>query len=146
MYRPKWSPEILQELERTLRRSPFNLRPEKAAYRIACMKSAFPEAAINGYETLTPSMPNDPKDRHVLAAAVYGKVDAIITLNIRDFPLGSLTQFGIDRLTPDQFLVHQWHCRVAEQVIDLKKDMETHLTLLERMVPNFAGLVRTAEK
>lgn len=107
LYQPKWSREILGELTRTLQGPKFNLTPEKAAYRIACMESAFPEAAITGYESVTPSMPNDSKDRHVLAAAVCGKVDAIITLNTRDFPLKSLSEFGIERLTPDQFLVHQ---------------------------------------
>ncbi|HXB75382.1 MAG TPA: hypothetical protein VNY05_44530 [Candidatus Acidoferrales bacterium] len=117
------------------------------------MESAFPEAAITGYESVTPSMPNDSKDRHVLAAAVCGKVDAIITLNTRDFPLKSLSEFGIERLTPDQFLVHQWHLdpglvrrRVVEQVIECKKDMKTHLSLFERMVPKFAALVRSAEE
>jgi|SRR5947209_10338598 len=153
MYRPKWSNEILSELERTLRGPRFNLAPEKAAYRIACMQSAFPEAAVTGYECMTPIMTNAAEDRHVLAAAVIGKVDAIVTLNRRDFPLETLNAFGIDRLTPDQFLIHQWHLdptlvrkRVVEQVIECKKDMVTHLALLERMVPKFVGLVRAAQE
>jgi len=153
MYKPKWSPEILTELERTLQCPKFNLTPEKAAYRIACMQSAFPEALVTGYDPLTASMPNHFKDRHVLAAAVYGKVDAIVTLNIRDFPINSLSNFGIERLTPDEFLIHQWYLdpslvrrRVVEQVIECKKDMDGHLRLLGRMVPKFVDLVRTAEE
>jgi hypothetical protein len=31
-------------------------------------------------------MTNEPKDRHVLAAAVRGRADVIVTENIRDFP------------------------------------------------------------
>jgi hypothetical protein len=87
-----------------------------------------------------------------LAAAVYGKVDAILTLNIRDFPLNCLNTFGVERLTPDEFLVHQWHLdpglvssRVAEQAMACRKDMATHLALLERMVPKFAALVRSSD-
>jgi hypothetical protein len=77
MYLPRWSPEILEELVRTLERPPFSLASEKAAYRIACMESAFPEALITGYESLTESMPNHSKDRHVLAAAVCGRVESV---------------------------------------------------------------------
>lgn len=95
-------------------------------------------------------MPNHPKDRHVLAAAVYGKVDAIVTLNKRDFPIDCMGTFGVERLTPDEFLVQQWHLdtvlvrsRVVEQVTACKKSMDGHLALLERMVPRFAALVRS---
>jgi predicted nucleic acid-binding protein len=150
MYLPRWSPEILEELRRTLARPPFSLAPEKAAYRIACMQSAFP--LITGYESLTESMPNHSKDRHVLAAAVCGRVDAIVTLNKRDFPLECLRSFGVERLTPDEFLVHQWHLdsalvrsRLVEQTIACRKDLNVHLALLERMVPRFVALVRSAE-
>jgi hypothetical protein len=150
MYKPKWSLEILEELRRTLEGPPFSLTQERTAYRIACMQSAFPEALVSGYEFLTESMPNQSKDRHVLAAAVYGKVDAIVTLNIRDFPLNCLSAYGVERLTPDEFLVHQWHLdpalvrsRVVEQVIACRKDMDSHLALLKRMVPRFVALVRS---
>jgi hypothetical protein len=50
-------------------------------------------------------------------------VDAIITLNTRDFPQESLSQFGIERLTPDQFTYR-----------------------FSRMVPKFVALVRAAEE
>src|ERR1700683_5594329 len=86
MYRPRWSLQILEELERNLQSPPFNLTPEKANYRIACMESSFPEALITGYEPLIDGMQNNENDRHVLAAGVCGKVDAIVTLNSRDFP------------------------------------------------------------
>jgi len=150
MYKPKWSREIWMKSPGHFR-EPVLLPPEKVAYRIACMESAFPEAMISGHQPITDSMPNDPKDRHVLAAAVYGKVDAIVTLNSRHFPLHLIQQYGIDRLTPDEFLVHQWsldsslvRCRVVKQVVECRKDMATHIALLERMVPKFAALLRLA--
>jgi predicted nucleic acid-binding protein len=50
------------------------------------------------------SMTNDPKDRHVLAAAVEAEVDVIVTYNIRDFPLESVVDYSIEVQTPDQFV------------------------------------------
>src|SRR5947209_5002481 len=139
LYQPKWSRQILGELERTLLGPPFNLREDKARYRIECMESAFPEALITDYESFTDSMPNHEKDRHVLAAAVYGRVDAIVTLNSRHFPPDQLKRFGIERLTPDEFLLHQWRLdsdivrtRLREQVVENgKRDLDAHLALLE---------------
>lgn len=39
------------------------------------------------YEPLVDSMSNDPKDRHVLAAAVRANAQVIATFNVRDFPV-----------------------------------------------------------
>ena len=153
LYKPKWSPEILGEVSRTLQSPKFNLGLEKADYRIACMQSAFPEAMITGYKLLSESMPNNPEDRHVLAAAVYGKADAIVTLNSRHFPVECLKQFGIERLTPDKFLTHQWHLdqelvktKIRAQAADCNKNMSAHLELLAKMVPEFATLVRSSSE
>jgi predicted nucleic acid-binding protein len=149
MYKPRWSQGILEEIQRNLMGPRFNLSAEKAHYRIACMESAFPEALITGYEPLIEIMPNNHKDRHVLAAAVYGRVDAVITVDKTGFPDEHLQQFGIERLTPDEFLVHQWHldpllvrCRLLAQVADYKKSLDVHLNLLVRMTPKFVALVR----
>ena len=148
LYSPKWSPSILDELRRKLQSPKFNLSEEKAQYRIACMVSAFPEAMVTGCDAIVDSMPNHVDDRHVLAAAVCGKADAIITNNLRDFPVDCLRRFGVERMTPDNFLVHQWSLdseivmrKVEEQVIECKKDMRVHLELLGRMVPKFAAAV-----
>jgi predicted nucleic acid-binding protein len=151
MYKPRWTQEILDELERNLQKPKFNLSPEKAQYRISCMQSAFPEALVSGYEPLIEAMPNDHKDRHVLAATVYGKAEAIVTLNSRHFPVEALRKFGIERLTPDEFLTHQWHLdsellrsRLSAQAVDCRKELSTHLDLLSKMVPRFVALVRSS--
>jgi hypothetical protein len=51
----------------------------------------------------------DPDDRHVLAAAIKGRADLIVTLNLKDFPADELDRWGIDIQHPDEFLVHQFH-------------------------------------
>jgi hypothetical protein len=49
-------------------------------------------------------MVNDPKDRHVLAAAVMIDAEYIVTANLRDFPAYALEPYAIDALHPDDFL------------------------------------------
>ena len=52
-------------------------------------------------------MTNDPKDRHVLAAAIRSRARVIVTLNLRDFPESSLSQYGIAAQHPDDFILDQ---------------------------------------
>jgi hypothetical protein len=70
------------------------------------MRQAFPDAEVTGYEHLiaTLSLP-DANDRHVLAAAIAGGAEQIITMNIRDFPKAALALHGIEPLSPDRFLL-----------------------------------------
>lgn len=68
------------------------------------MTAYFPDARVTGYESLIGSMTNHPKDRHVLAAAVAGRADVLVTENIRDFPPGSAAHLGITVARQDDFL------------------------------------------
>jgi hypothetical protein len=43
-------------------------------------------------------------DRHVLAAAIRPDSEVIVTYNLADFPRGSLAEFDIEALHPDEFL------------------------------------------
>jgi len=45
-----------------------------------------------------------PGDRHVLAAAIVGRCDVIVTQNLQDFPQSALQSFGIAAQHPDDFL------------------------------------------
>jgi hypothetical protein len=42
----------------------------------------------------------------VLAAAIRGRADVIVTANLKDFPAESLAPFGIDAQHPDEFVLH----------------------------------------
>lgn len=52
-------------------------------------------------------MTNDPKDRHVLAAAVHGSAELIVTENVRDFPAVAVKAYDIEVSTQDEFLLDQ---------------------------------------
>lgn len=49
----------------------------------------------------------DPDDRHVLAAAIHGRCDVIVTFNQKDFPRMTLNTFNIEIQDPDSFLLYQ---------------------------------------
>jgi PIN domain len=51
----------------------------------------------------------DPDDRHVLAAAIKGRANLIVTFNLKDFPGDKLDRWGIEAQHPDEFLMHQFH-------------------------------------
>jgi hypothetical protein len=49
----------------------------------------------------------DINDRHVLAAAIAGHADSIVTFNIKDFPSDVLDQYDIEAIHPDDFICLQ---------------------------------------
>ena len=67
-YRPLWSADVLDELERAL--VARGLEQTAVTHRVYEMRRAFPDAEVRGYENLVGRMTCDPKDRHMLAAAV----------------------------------------------------------------------------
>ncbi len=103
LYAPRWSSDILRELKSTLIKMGYS--EAQVTRRLTAMDAAFEDAAISGYGHLVESMTNHPKDRHVLAAAVSDHARAIVTHNIRDFPVTALRKFGVEALTPDEFLL-----------------------------------------
>jgi predicted nucleic acid-binding protein len=82
-FRPLWSDHVLEELRRNLIKA--GAKEEAVEHRLGQMATYFPDARVTGYEELIGSMTNHPKDRHVLAAAVGGRADALVTENLRDF-------------------------------------------------------------
>lgn len=68
------------------------------------MSAYFPDARVTRYEELISSMSNHPKDRHVLAAAVAGRADTLVTENLKDFPPTAVTHLGITVAGQDDFL------------------------------------------
>ncbi len=104
LFQPLWSEDILEELQRNLVKK---FPAESIDRLLEAMESAFTESKVTGYESIIDSLTCDPKDRHVLAAAVRADASAIITFNQKDFPLPSLEPFQIETINPDDFLLDQ---------------------------------------
>lgn len=93
LYRPLWSEAIFDELHRHeylkwVDREMSTVAAEKADRLIENMRRAFDDALVTGWEPLvgTYGLP-DPDDEHVVAAAEIGGAGAIVTENLKDFPL-----------------------------------------------------------
>ncbi|WP_129660522.1 PIN domain-containing protein [Rothia halotolerans] len=105
-YRALWSEEILEEVERNLV-SQLGRTAQQARRRVDRMREYFPDALVEGHEGLSQAMTNDPKDRHVLAAAVRANAELIVTFNLKDFPPAALDPYEIEARSPDDFLLDQ---------------------------------------
>lgn len=101
LFQSFWSEEILDEVERNLVKFQ-KMDATKSKWLIEIMKRVFPEAMVSDYENITPSMKNDLKDRHVMAAAVKCGAQIIVTNNLKDF---KPAEEGIVVISPDDFLI-----------------------------------------
>lgn len=104
LFTPQWSPRILEEWARAA----IKLGPQgeaQARSEIAMLQAAWPAASVRHPPELeTRLWLPDPNDLHVLAAAVAGSSDAIMTVNAKDFPRNILTEEGLHRVDPDSYL------------------------------------------
>jgi len=107
-FTPLWSARIVAEWQRAAER----LGPEgaaQAALEAGWLRRDWPRAEVTWPPALAARLwLPDPADIHVLAAAVAGSADVIVTLNARDFPRGVLAEEGLSRADPDAFLLGLW--------------------------------------
>jgi hypothetical protein len=121
LYHARWSADIQDEWMRNLLRNRPDLKPEQLHITAQLMTQAIPDAMIVGYERLvtTVELP-DADDRHVVAAALIGHADAIVTLNLKDFPHAALDPLGLEAQHPDDFVVNQLHLNLPEALKAIK--------------------------
>ncbi|ONI73624.1 hypothetical protein BWI15_09290 [Kribbella sp. ALI-6-A] len=81
-FQPRWNAEVMDEVRRN---RPPGLSEAAIDRRLGQMNAAFPQAMVQGYEHLEPAMQADPKDKHVLAAAVHSRSTVLVTENVKDF-------------------------------------------------------------
>jgi predicted nucleic acid-binding protein len=150
LYDPRWSDDILAEVERNLVADV--LTPEQVRHLIAEMCAAFPDALVHDYAALVPAMRNHPKDRHVVAAAVRAHAELIVTDNLRDFPADALAPFGVAAQSAAAFLTRLYHINadsvieaLREQAASYRRPPHTIHDVLDRLAvqaPTFAKRVR----
>ena len=111
LYEPLWSERLLNEWVRaTAKLGPVaHLQAEGEA---ALARANFPRAMVRAApEVEARLLLPDPNDLHVLAVAILGHADVLITVNNTDFPAHVLAQDGIIRRDPDGFLWEIWSHR-----------------------------------
>jgi hypothetical protein len=123
VYKARWTADIHREwIENLLENETHRDRVRLERTR-DLMDSNTRDALVSGYESLIPSLQlPDAGDRHVLAAAIAGRCDVIVTANLKDFPEAALAPFGIDVQHPDEFLCNHLNfaqglfCRCVQKV------------------------------
>lgn len=128
----RWSQRILDEWHHAAAR----LGPEGdaiAAGEIAALGAAFPTAMVAADPGLEQRLwLPDADDVHVLAAAIKGSCDAVLTLNNKDFPGNLLADEGLFRSNPDELL-----CRFFdEKAGSVSAIAEAILAEANRLSPN----------
>lgn len=105
LFTPLWSARIEAEWRDAAGKEARDLPADLVAGDLALANAAFPRARVAGWEPIEPTviLP-DVNDRHVLAAAIAGRANLIVTDNIRDFPLRRLAEHGLQRAPADLFL------------------------------------------
>ena len=150
LYHARWSADIHEEWTRNFKAKMPDLGPRVDAI-VDALDRAVPDCRVTGYERLIPTLElPDAGDRHVLAAAIVGHADAIVTFNLKDFPSEVLKPFGIEAQHPDDFVMNQLQLHEIRALTAVKEMRQRWknppcgakelLALLEAR-----GLVQTAE-
>ncbi|MDQ2166443.1 MULTISPECIES: PIN domain-containing protein [Vibrio] len=105
LYRARWTNQIHDEWIRNLIKNNPELDPEKLKRTRELMDKSVPGCLIEGYEPLINGLTlPDVDDRHVVAAAIKGQAESIITFNLKDFPKDELEPLELSAIHPDEFL------------------------------------------
>ncbi|MBN3950179.1 MAG: PIN domain-containing protein [Nostoc sp. NMS7] len=152
LYVPHWSQEILDGATRNLVNT-GRLTTTQAMRLEGRIKEAFPTALIVVPDNIIQLMTNYPNDRHVLAAAVVGKANIIVTSNLKHFQDQDLALWQVQAKSPDEFLTELYNL-YPQQVIEvlqrqsqsLKKPAMSFFELLEllsREAPRFTNNIKS---
>lgn len=107
LYRPKWTTDIHREWIKVLERKRPDIGLERLEKRRNQMDAKARDPLVTGYESLESALwLPDENDRHVLAAAIVGHCDVIVTYNLKDFPKEVLGKFELESQHPDIFLAN----------------------------------------
>jgi predicted nucleic acid-binding protein len=142
LYHARWTDRIQDEWMRNLAQKRPEIAPRLPALA-ALMNRSVPDCLINNYQPLIAGLAlPDVDDRHVLAAAIAGHADAIVTFNLKHFPASTLQAYQLQAIHPDDFVLNQLELRPYEALVAVKK-MRARLT---RPPQTAAELISTFER
>jgi predicted nucleic acid-binding protein len=105
LFDARWTETIHDEWIRNVSADRPDLSLASLQRARALMDTNIRDCLVTGYEEYIPTLIlPDPDDRHVLAAAIRGRAEVIVTANLRHFPLPVLAQYGIRPQHPDAFI------------------------------------------
>jgi predicted nucleic acid-binding protein len=142
LLRPRWTADIHGEWMRSVLSNNPHISRDRLERTRQLMDVAVRDCLVTEHSGLVDSLTlPDPDDRHVLAAAIQGEAEVIVTYNLADFPADALARFNIEVLHPDRFLAALFDTAVDDfcaaarlQRQGLKnppKNVEEFLTTLE---------------
>lgn len=114
------------------------------------MNQAFPEAMVAVPCEILRAVDciPDENDRHVLAAAIMGHANTIVSQNTKHFPKSCLDKFGVLCQTADDFLIHQYHLcpqlvldKLDDQAAGVSRDRRYVIASLRASAPGFCKLL-----
>jgi predicted nucleic acid-binding protein len=109
LYRARWSEAIHDEWMRSILQRRPDITVERLERTRRLMDASVPDSLValadrhQPQRSMSRGLP-DPDDEHVLAAAVHGGAEVIVTYNLDDFPAAVLQPHGVTAEHPDTFL------------------------------------------
>ena len=151
LYRPLWSTAILDELRYHEARKLVGhghdrvLAEQRSQRLVNQMSTAFDDAIVANWEALegTFGLP-DIDDEHVVAAALVGGADVIVTSNLKDFPpqripnpvkVISPAQFAADTVAVSPDAAHHAVTAMASRFV---RPLSTVEQILEHLMARYA--------
>jgi predicted nucleic acid-binding protein len=154
LYSIRWSPSILAEVKRNLRKASPTMAPEKVERRLRTMRETFEDAMVRNGRAMENAVPAgvDPEDRHVVATALVARANVVVTRNVGHFARSQLAPLGLLVQDPDTFLVHQVGQdaravgvavgRIIGRLHKTRPTVDEYLQALEAPLPRFATAMR----
>lgn len=117
-----WTQEVFDETVKSLT-SRFPKDSEKIKQLFDRLINHFFDSEIRGHERLIGTLGcKDKDDEHVLAGAIHGKANVLLTYNTRDFP--QKLSRNLDVVHPDTFLISWLEANPEQGVLLLAKWLE----------------------
>ena len=114
LFRARWTNTIHEEWIRIAKKVRPDIPSAKLDNLRKLMDAHAEDCLVTDFEPLIENLAlPDPDDRHVLAAAIKGRADVIVTSNLKHFPEDELNTYDLNAQHPDVFIRH---------LIDLEPD------------------------
>ena len=151
LFTPLWSDKIFEEWQFVALKS-SEQASEAVKIEILLIRDKWVNYLVPGNKALEEALfLPDGNDRHVLAAAIVGRAELLVTNNLKDFPSRILSKYGLSRRSIDSFL---WELFAeapelinifVDQAFDLhKRNTQSNITSKKSFLKKY-GLSRLAK-